>query len=471
MKKKQSNPLTDEAELILRNLQYNIDFIRKVSPYLKPEYFETDEQKVYYTVITDYFTKYNALPSKEALQITFEKLKIKQELLDNLNELAEKFFDTRNFLDEPQWLLDTAEEFCKNRALFIAVQETILIAQGESKEYTKTAIPELMQKALSISFDTSIGHDYADDFEKRLDYYYDTTSRVPFSFDILNLITNGGVFKKTLNAWIAEVNGGKSIMLCNLAAGYMQQGEDVLYISFEMDEMELGRRIDANILDININDIEKTDREKVREIGKPILDRLKKHLVIKQYPTKAANSNNIRHLLAELKTKKGFVPSVIIVDYIGICGSAKSRKNAAGWEILISVSEELRAIAIEYEVIVWTALQFNGDGFGTSEPELNNIAEAKGMSFALDFLCAMYSTEESRQMNQMMFKQLKTRYAKKNIITKFFMGLDFDKMRFYDIPGQHQQIAKNAANTIRNNVVKQSTNNAISTSTSKLTSI
>jgi archaellum biogenesis ATPase FlaH len=430
--------MTDFSNIVLRNLQYNMDYTRKVLPFIKVDYFETTEQKIYFACIEKFFNKYNKLPSKEVIDIQLQNLKIKQDIYDNLVNLSDELYGGVNQPVELNWLIDETEEFCQNRSLFLALGQALEISEGSSKDnLSKTAIPEILSKALSVSFDTEIGHDYIEDALARYKYYTNVEFKVPLFLDSINFICNGGIPPKTLNAFISETGGGKSIMLCNLAANYIQNNQKVLYITLEMAAEEIGKRIDANLMDVGINKLDELDEEDYIKLLEKVKSKgiSSNNLVIKQFPTSSAHASHFRFLMDELKQKRGFEPTIVIIDYLNICASSKIKNRTSMYEYIKSISEELRALATETNTILWTALQFNTDGTANSDPEITDVAESRGLNHTLDLLLALVTTEDSAAQGQVMVKQLKSRYGDKNKNTRFFIGLDKDKMRFYDLQG------------------------------------
>lgn len=424
--------MTDISEVILRNLQYNEEFIRKVNPFLKEEYFETAEEKIYYKSITGYFITYNKVPPKEAIQIDFQNMKIPQESFNILMEMSEKFEKDKNLPIEETWLLKETEQLCQDRAFHLALLQCVEIASGDNKQLSKTAAPDIMTKALSVSFDRNIGHNYMKDTDARFEYYQRKENKIPFFLKRFNEITDGGLAKKTLNAVIAETGKGKSIFLANLAANYLLNGETVLYITMEMGEIDgVSKRIDANLMDIPINDVNKMPRSKWDQKVSDLKKRVKQQLVIKQYPSGSVGATHFKFLLRELKQKQNFIPTVIIVDYLNICKSSTIKNKTGSNEYYKAVSEELRALADEADVLMWTASQFNREGMGHTDPGKGQIAESIGVTHTFDFFFALVHTEDLTQMNQVLVKVLKHRNGEDDI--KFVIGLDKSKMRFHDV--------------------------------------
>lgn len=439
--------------LILRNLQYNEDFARKVFPHFKEEYFSNDAEKLYYSRLSNHFTKFNALPSHEEIKVELQDLPVSQDIYTDAIGMANSFLEAKDAQVNPQWLYNQAEEFCKDRALLIALQQAALIAGGhENKQgLSKTAIPELLAKALSISFDINIGHNYTKDTDERYIHYTKKLHKIKFHWDSFNEITNGGAERGTLNCVVGGTGIGKSIFLCDLAANYVLMGYKVLYISLEMSEMNLAQRIDANIMNVNINEFEKMGRETWDEKTKKMQDKCKGELVFKQYPNGEAHAGNFRALLLELKQKQNFIPDIVLVDYINICGSSRLKKSDNSYGYLKSVAEELRALMVEQNIVGWTGVQFNRGGNNNSDADITNTAESMGVVHTLDFLVALIVSDDLINMGQIMVKQLKTRYGDISKKTRFNMGLDRSKMRIYELANSGLAMAPNvpAAGTQR----------------------
>lgn len=424
-------------ELILSHLIYDDKYLRKVFPFLKPEYFHDKHNKILFNEIAKFFTEHNTKPSKTILaHEIYKKTNLSQDDFEALGELIESL-DAEQV--DQDWLVDTTEEFCKDRAIYNAIQKSILIIDEEDETHTRDAIPNILKEALSVSFDSHIGHDFFEDAERRYDYYTTDHPRIPFDIDILNKITNGGVPRKTLNAFLSGVNAGKSLALVHLSAAYMTLGYNVLYITLEMAEEEIMNRIDANLTQIKVNHV--ADLNKTEYLAK--IQKIKKNttgnVIVKEYPTSSAHVGHIRTLLQELKMKKNFVPDIIMVDYIGIMASARVKlNNTNSYGYLKAVAEELRGLAVEQDVIVWTAVQVNREGFGNSDFDMTNTADAWSIPGALDFYLGLIRTEELDNMGQILVKQLKSRYGDKNWYNKFCLGLDTARMYLYDIDENRQ---------------------------------
>lgn len=423
----------DKIELlILKNLIYNEEFTRKVLPFLKQDYFEDYTQRVLYQEIESFINEYNKLPSKDSLEIELSKR-------TDLNETSYPLVtgllsELQNEIAPIDWLIDTTEKWCKDRAIYLALMESIQIADGSDEKRGRESIPTILQDALAVSFDNHIGHDYFENSDERFEYYHDVQTKIPFDIDRLNIITKGGIMSKTLNIIMGTTNAGKSICLCSFASSYLRQGKNVLYISLEMSEEEIAKRIDANLLDLNIDTISTVTKKVYDDRIKILQNRTNGKLIVKEYPTGGASVTNFRSLLNELLLKKKFIPDIIIVDYLSICASSRFRKGFSNsYEYVGSIAEELRGLAKENDVPVWSAIQSNRDQQSNSDPTLAGISESAKIGHVSDFLVAIISNEELEQMGQYMFKQIKNRYNQKSKLTRFVVGIDYTKMRLYDV--------------------------------------
>lgn len=420
---------------ILRTLIYNEEYFRKVLPFLKDEYFTGYEQSIFKEII-DYSGKYNSAPGSEALIITFnEKNGLNTDQFKEIIELIGELESGKTNEVQVQWLIDQTEAFCKEKAIINALQASIMIMDGKDKTHDKGYIPTLLTQALSVAFDPSIGHDYKDDAEARFDYYHEVQNRIPFDIDYLNKITKGGVPPKTLNVLIAGVNVGKTLGLCHLAASYMSLGYDVLYITMEMAEEEIAKRIDANLLNVSMDDLMDLSKEMYLKRVQKVRDNTVGKLIIKEYPTAAASVTHFRTLINELNLKKSFRPKVILVDYLNICCSARIKQgaNVNSYTYVKSIAEELRGFAVELGVPLWTATQLTRTGFNSSDVDMDDTAESFGLPATADFMGALITSEELEAMNQIMFKQLKSRYGDKSINKRFVIGIDKAKQRWYNV--------------------------------------
>ena len=418
---------------ILRNLIFNDEYTRKVLPYLKPEYFQDYSQKIIFFEICSFVSKYNKLASKEALFIEMEKR-------TDLNETSYKeILDIINSLDdspvELRWLIDTTEKWCRDRAIYLALMESIQIADGNDENKNRDSIPSILSDALAVSFDNHVGHDYLQDYENRYEYYNKTESKLEFDLEYFNKITNGGLSPKTLNIALAGTNVGKSLFMCHVAGSYLLQGKNVLYITLEMAEEKIAERIDANQMNINIKDIKDLPKSVFENKINTILRKTQGSLIIKEYPTASAHSGHFKALLNELQLKKSFKPDVIFIDYLNICASSRYKGNISvnSYSYVKSIAEELRGLAVEFNVPIFSATQTTRSGFSSSDPELTDTSESFGLPATADFLFALISTDELEQLNQILVKQLKNRYSDKSTYKKFVVGIDRSKMRLYDV--------------------------------------
>jgi len=421
-----------QQDLILHYLQYDDTYARKTLPFLKREYFSQEEYQVYFDTLVNFFDKYNSMPTKEAVEIELSERKLMEDMQKRVDDISVKINTTQKPADKT-WLLEKTEEFCRKRAMFLAIWEAAKILEGKHKTMSEDNIPDMMQKALAVCFDNSIGLNYMQDFDRRYNYYTEKVSKIPFHLDILNIITDGGVQRKTLNAVIAGTIVGKSIFLCDLAAAYIKAGMNVLYITLEMAEEELSKRIDANLMNISIGQMASIPKTSWTTAVEKLKNIVNGNLIIKQYPTSGGHVGHFRYLLKDLKMKQNFTPDVIIVDYLNIAASAKMKVKNSLYDYVKTVAEELRGLAVETNTAMWTATQFNRTGYADSDADMTNASESFGTVMTLDFLFALIKTEELSQIGQLLGKQLKSRYGDVDKNNKFVLGLDKDKMRFYDV--------------------------------------
>jgi hypothetical protein len=425
----------EREKIILRNLQYDEIYMRKVIPFMKADYFIQDDDKLYYNTLENYFTKYNALPSREAVVLALRAMKgVPVSFITSALTMADDFDRDKATPVNIEWLVNESEEFCQDKALYLAMLESLKIMESSNKDrLARTAIPEILTKANAVSFDSDIGHDYIKGFDERFAFYTQKTSKLRCHLESLNKITNGGFERKTLNCVAAGTNAGKSIFLCDLAANYMKAGLNVLYITLEMSDLKIAQRIDANLMNIDINDIAKTPRLTWDEKAAMVRNQVKGKLVFKEYPTSGANAAHFRFLIRELKQKQNFIPDVIMVDYINICSSVRYKNAAESYGYMKGVTEELRGLMMEHNCVGWTAVQFNRAGINNSDADMTNTGESMGIVHTLDFLLALIVTEDMSKNGSVLFKQLKSRYGDVNTNTKFMVGLDRPKMRFFEL--------------------------------------
>ena len=424
--------------LILKNLIKNEKFCRATLPYIKTDYFSDKVEKAIFRTISKFVDTYNDQPTVESIRVILSESNwLAQEDVDvavtQLETMSED--ESTNY----DWLMDKTEAFCKEKAIHNAVLESIgIIADDKSNKKDKKdkgIIPELLKDALSISFDPTVGHDYDVDAEARYEFYHRKEERIPFDIELLNVITSGGFPKKTLNVLLAGTNVGKSLAMCHFATNNLICGKNVLYITMEMAEERIAERIDANLLDVSLDNLKMVSKAQYMNLIAKSKERAAGKLIIKEYPTSSANVNHFRHLLNELELKKNFVPDIIYIDYLNICSSSRVKmSNTVNSYILIkSIAEEIRGLAVEFNVPIVTATQTNRTGFSNSDVDLTNTSESFGLPATADFMFALINTEELEKLSQLMVKQLKNRYGDVSKNKKFAIGVDRSKMRLYDI--------------------------------------
>jgi replicative DNA helicase len=435
-------------EIILSQLIKNEEFSKVAIAHVETEYFEEDRHQVVHHLINDHIKKYNSLPGKSTLlsEIETKKLpeKLYQEAISTINQITE---DNESY--DYDWLINNTEEYCKQRGLDNALIEAV--AKSETDD--KGEIPEILKKALSITFDNHIGHDYFADAEERFEFYNQKLNKIPFDIDLLNTITNGGLPKKTLSALLAGTAVGKTMFMCHLAAAYMAMGYNVLYITLEMAEEQISKRIDANLFDLDIAKVENMEKSDFDRIVNVLSNKITGKLIVKEYPTSMANVGHIRHLLSELKLKKNFKPDVLIIDYINIMSSFRHKTNKGMYEYIKSIGEEVRGLCVENDVIGWTATQVNRDGLKSNDFDITETAESMGFVHTLDFFLGLISTEELERINLLKVKQLKNRYASKDNHSSFTVGVDRSKMKIYNCDEQSAvtpEAAETNVETVKN---------------------
>ena len=425
--------MTNISRLILKKLCIDEQFARKTLPFIKPDYFEGHE-RIAYDLILDFITKYNSLPSKSTLQVEFvnsaRNTENNQEVIDIINDCI-----VDENIDE-KWLLEHTEKWCKDRAIFLGIMKSIGIIDGKEKELTHGAIPDILTKALSVSFDRNVGHDYTEDIERRFNFYHKVENKIPFDLEKLNTVTNGGVTNKTLNIILAGTGVGKSLAMCHFASASLDEGKNVLYITLEMAEERIAERIDANLMDIPIDQLNALSKKQFTDHVGKIKSKTRGRLIIKEYPTASAHTGHFRSLLNELQLKKDFKPDVIYVDYLNICASSRIKGLGGSvntYHMVKAIAEEVRGLAIEFDVPIWSATQVTRGGYNSSDVELTDTSESFGLPATADLMLAMISTEQLEGMNQVMFKQLKNRYNDPTKNKRFVVGIDRPKMRLYDL--------------------------------------
>jgi len=419
-------------KVILRNLVYNEEYLRKVLPFIEPDYFNDRSERVVFEHITKYAAEYNSLITKEVLQIEIEDRR------DITQDEVKNIYGTINELEDIEcdfeWLSDTTEKWCRDRAIYLALMESIKIADGQDDKKNRDAIPTILSDALSVSFNRNVGHDYLEDYEERYELYNKKESRIQFDLEYFNKITKGGLPNKTLNIALAGTGVGKSLFMCHHASSVLLEGKNVLYITLEMAEEKIAERIDANLLNVNIQEI--------TDLPKPIFEskvtnlakKTQGSLIIKEYPTASAHSGHFKALLNELALKKSFKPDIIFIDYLNICASSRYRagSNVNSYSYIKAIAEELRGLAVEANVPILSATQPTRSGFASSDVDLTDTSESFGLPATADLMFALISTEELEEVGQIMVKQLKNRYHDPTLNKRFVIGVDRAKMKLYD---------------------------------------
>ena len=419
-------------ETILRNLIYNEQYYRKVVPFIKADYFQEYHEKIVFEEIADFAAKYDKVPTKEVLTINLQNRgdlteETFKDSVQGINSLSDDWVDY-------DWLLDSTEKWCQDRAIYLALMQSIKIADGGDKKFTKGAIPSILQDALAVSFDEHIGHDYIEQSSDRYEFYHRKEEKIPFDLEKFNFITKGGLPNKTLNIALAGTGVGKSLFMCHMAGSALTQGYNVLYITCEMAEEKIAERIDANLLNVNVKDImelpEVLFNSKVNEISRKTQGKL----IIKEYPTASAHAGHFKALLSDLKLKKDFAPDLIFVDYLNICASVRYKGAVVNsYTYVKAIAEELRGLAVESNLPIISATQTTRSGYGNSDPDLTDTSESFGLPATADFMFALISTEELEQQGRILVKQLKNRYNDPTASRKFILGIDRAKMRLYDV--------------------------------------
>ena len=432
--------MSDRIErIILRNLFYNEEFTRKALPFIKSDFFTNHNESTLFGEIYQFVNKYKNLPTKETILVELNKRKdLKEEQLSEIKTIVNKL-DKQEV--ELQWLLDTTEQFCKDRAVHNAVLEGIQILDGKDKKQNPEAIPSILSQALAVSFDNHIGHDYIDDAEARFEFYHKREKRFKFDLNYFNRITKGGVPSKTLNIALAGTGVGKSLFMCHAASNWLTQGKNVLYITLEMAEERIAERVDANLFDVTIDDLHAMPKDmydnKVSKLQKKTIGQL----IIKEYPTASAHSGHFRALLNELSLKKTFKPDVVFIDYLNICASSRFKGgNISSYFYIKAIAEELRGLAVEFDVPIFSATQTTRSGFTSTDIGLEDTAESFGLPATADFMFALISNDELDQLNQIKVKQLKNRFGDPSMNRSFIIGVDRSKMRLFDVEASAQNI-------------------------------
>ena len=418
--------------LILKNLLYSETYARKVLPFIKKDYFDDNNQRIIFEEISNFISEYNKLATKEILCIEIENRKdindsTFKEIVDVVNSLEE-------VVSELEWILDTTEKWCRDRAIYMALMESIYIAEGNDEKRNRDAIPSILSDALGVSFDNHIGHDYLNDYEERYELYHRKEDKIPFDLEYFNKITKGGLPNKTLNIALAGTGVGKSLFMCHVASSVLLQGRNVLYITMEMAEERIAERIDANLLNVPIQEITELPKLIFENKVTNLCKKTQGQLIIKEYPTASAHAGHFRALLNELALKKSFRPDIVFIDYLNICASERYRGNSSvnSYSYIKSIAEELRGLAVEANVPIISATQTTRSGYGSSDVELTDTSESFGLPATADLMFALISSEELENLGQIMVKQLKNRYGDPTVNKRFVVGIDRAKMRLYD---------------------------------------
>jgi len=423
---------------ILSNLVYDEQYCRKVIPFIRTDYFSERKEAILSKIIVEFFTKYNKPLTKEILSIEVgNRTDINDKELAEINSYVDTM--THEEVNE-SWMLEQTEKFCKDKAVYNAILHSIRIIDGGDKVNTKDSIPSILSDALAISFDNHVGHDYIEDSDARYDYYHRVEEKVPFDLDMFNKITKGGLSKKTLNIVLAGTGVGKSLFMCHVAAGVLTQGKNVLYITMEMAEERIAERIDANLLNLTMDELKVIDKDIFDNRIKKISSKTQGKLIVKEYPTAGAHAGHFRALLEELKLKREFLPDIIFIDYLNICASQRMKQGGSinSYTYIKSIAEELRGLAVEYNVPIVSATQTTRSGFTNSDPGLEDTSESFGLPATADLMFALVSNEELEQLNQIIVKQLKNRYNDPSFYKRFVIGVDRAKMKLYDVEASAQ---------------------------------
>ena len=423
----------------LSNLVSNEEYCRKVLPFIKADYFAVKEERVVFEEITSFVDKYRKMPTKISLEIEVES---RQDLTETEHNKIVEIIKTLDSTDvDMDWLVDTTEKFCKDKAIYNAIVDGISIIDGKDKNRGADAIPSLLTDALAVSFDNAVGHDYFDDSASRFEFYHKVEERIPFDLEFFNKITKGGLPQKTLNIALAGTGVGKSLFMCHMAANCLSQGKNVLYITLEMAEERIAERIDANLLNVSMENLQDLPKTMFEDKIKKIQKKTNGQLIIKEYPTASAHSAHFRGLIKELSIKKSFKPDMIFIDYLNICASSrlKGASQVNSYTYIKSIAEELRGLAVETNVPIMSATQTTRSGFGSTDIGLEDTSESFGLPATADFMFALISNEELDALNQIVVKQLKNRYNDPTMNKRFVLGIDRSKMRLYDVDNKEQE--------------------------------
>tara|TARA_B110000977_G_scaffold68789_1_gene93419 strand:- start:2275 stop:3684 length:1410 start_codon:yes stop_codon:yes gene_type:complete len=439
-------------QIIIANLCHDEEYIRKVIPFMKEEYFGEPQTRQVFNAVSGFVEKYNSVPSKSALLIALQDNRaVTEDLYGECETLINAMQPEAGM--EKAWLLDETEKFCKDKALYNAIMKSIQIIDGADKKFDKGALPNILSEALGVGFDNNVGHDYLGDTDSRYDFYHRVEEMIPFDLDYFNRITDGGLRNKTLNVALAGTGVGKSLFMCHMAAACIAQGKNVLYITCEMAEERIAERIDANMMNVAIGDLKHLSKKMFDDRVQKIKDKVDGRLIIKEYPTASAHAGHFKALLDEMKLKQNMTPDIIFIDYLNICLSSRfgGSSNANSYTIIKSIAEELRGLAVEMNVPIVTATQTTRGGYNNSDVELTDTSESFGLPATADLMFALISTEELEAQGHIMVKQLKNRYNNANENKRFMIGVDRSKMRLYDLEESFQQNITDSGNTADKN--------------------
>ena len=423
---------------ILNNLIHNEEYLRKVIPFLTKDYFHNNVQKEVFEVIHNFVKKYNKNPTIESIEISLQDLSLPESIFNDCNELLKDL--RKDSKENLEWLLERTEKFCRDKAVYNAILQSISIIDGKEKKLSKEGIPDILQQALSTCFDSSVGHDYIDDAEARFDFYNRKEQKIPFDLEYFNKITSGGLPNKTLNIVMAGTGVGQSMFMCHMASNCLTQGKNVLYITMEMAEERIAERIDANCLNMDIRQIKDLPKTMFNNRINKYAEKTNGKLIVKEYPTASAHTGHFKSLLNELNLKREFMPDIIFVDYLNICASSRFKpgSNVNSYTYIKAIAEELRGLAVEYSLPVVSATQTTRSGYASTDVDLTDTSESFGLPATADFMFALMSNEDLEQMNQLMVKQLKNRYNDPTAFKRFVIGVDREKMRLYDVENAAQ---------------------------------
>lgn len=437
-------------QVILKSLIYNEDYTRKVLPFLKSEYFTDKIERIVFDEISEFILKYNSNPSFEAILIQISEKNLYEEEFKKTVEILEEINSNKTEQTEEKWLLNKTEKFCQDQAIYLGVVESISILDGKNTNLDKGSIPKILEDALQVSFNHNIGHDYITDYESRFEQYHLKEDRIPFDLSYLNKITNDGLPKGTLTLFAAGTGVGKSLVKTHLASHYLSIGKNVLYITLEMSELEISRRIDANLLNVPINQLENLSKDDFDRKIKRIKEKAIGKLIIKQFPTAGANSLHFQHLINELRLKKNFEVDILIIDYLNICSSSRMKMSSSvnSYTFVKSIAEEIRGLAISNNIPIISSTQFSRSGNNNSDPNIEDISESFGTAMTTDLMIGIIRTEELDNLNQILFKQIKNRFNDLNINKRFLIGVDRAKMKLYDLEESAQSDISDSGNNM-----------------------